>query len=63
MNADANELTYRAIARNLRDFGYPDVTPSMIQDTHAALMDGEDLPHGIIGMFAEGQLRDAGLVV
>lgn len=62
METNANDPIYQVIARNLREFGYPDVTASMIEDTHDALRDGEDLPHGVIGMFAKGQLQDAGLV-
>lgn len=57
-----HEPTYRAIARNLREFGYPDVTAAMVEDVHEALRDGEDLPHGIIGMFAKGQLEESGIL-
>lgn len=53
--------SYAAIAQSLRDFGYPDVTARMVEDTHGAMQRGEQLPHGIIGMFAARQLKDLGL--
>ncbi len=52
------ERAYAAIARNLREFGYPDVTAAMIADVHQAVEDGQPLPHGIIGLFAKDQLRE-----
>lgn len=65
--SDEHGATYKAIARNLREFGYPDVTPEMIQETHEAIDagaadSGGDLPHGVVGMFAKGMLEDAGLL-
>ena len=54
----SNEAIYGAIARSLRDFGYTDVTAPMIAEVHAAMKAGEPLPHGIVGMFAQKQLRE-----
>ena len=50
---------YDAVAKNLVDFGYPDTTPKMVREIHEAMKEGkteEDLPHGIIGRFAEKQI-------
>lgn len=53
------EDIYIQIARNLRDFGYPDVTSVMIKEIHEAMKAGdEEIPHGIIGMFAKDQLAE-----
>jgi hypothetical protein len=50
--------TYRAIAKNLREFGYPDVTPLMIEEVWYAMQNGEAIPHGVVGMFAKSQLTE-----
>lgn len=50
-----------AVARNLRDFGYPDAKGPMIREVWEAMKQGKtkfDLPHGIVGMFAESQIND-----
>lgn len=54
---------YEAIARSLREFGYPDVTPEMIDEIHTAYREGKrdaDLPYGIVGQFAQSQIEEAG---
>ncbi|KKM95725.1 hypothetical protein LCGC14_1185370 [marine sediment metagenome] len=51
------EEGYKEIARNLREFGYPDATTQMIRETHEAMQNGAKLPHGIIGMFAKAQIE------
>ena len=56
--AECETKAYRAIAKSLRDFGYPDCTDKMIRDTHTAMKQGDKLPHGIVGMMAESQLRE-----
>lgn len=51
-----------SIAKSLVDFGYPDVTPKMIGDIYAAYRKGKrehELPHGVIGMFAGSQIKEA----
>jgi len=53
-----NETIYKAIARNLQEFGYPETTPAQIREVHEAMKSGDDLPHGVIGMFAKDQLDD-----
>lgn len=53
------ETAYEAIAKSLRQFGYPNATSKMVRETHAAMKAGrgkDDLPHGIIGMFSYAQL-------
>lgn len=40
-------------AEALRDFGYPDVTAEMVGEIWDEYSKGNDLPHGIIGMFCE----------
>ncbi len=55
------DMLCEAVARNLRDFGYPDATGAMIREVWEAMKagkSGSDLPHGIIGMFAESQIND-----
>lgn len=55
-----------AVARSLREFGYPDVIAAMVGEILTAYLAGKrgnNLPHGIIGIFAEGQfieLEDGG---
>lgn len=53
-----NQRAYQTIAKMLREFGYPDVTSEMIEDTHKAMSKSEPLPHGVIGMFAEKYLKE-----
>jgi len=51
----------KAVAASLREFGYPDVTHQMIREIYDAWLAGkrgEDLPHGIIGRFAESQISE-----
>lgn len=50
-----------AIAKSLRDFGYPDVTGPMIREVYDAWVAGkrdDELPHGIVGRFAESQIEE-----
>lgn len=50
---------HEAIARSLREFGYPDASAQMVADTAAAMERGDsDMPHGIVGMFAQRQLEE-----
>lgn len=52
---------YEAVAQSLRDFGYPDVTATMVREAHAAMKQGErTLPHDIVGQFAQSQLEVVG---
>lgn len=55
------EAVYAAIARNLREFGYSDVTPQMIRETDEARQNGAgpSEPYGIVSMFANRQLSEA----
>jgi hypothetical protein len=51
---------YRAIANNLRDFGYQGVSAHMIREIHEAINAGDEtLPHDVIGMFAKDQIEQA----
>lgn len=51
---------YEAIAKSLREFGYPDASAKMVEATHKAIIAGDKkMPHGIVGMFAESQLKEA----
>jgi hypothetical protein len=50
------------VAKDLRAWGYPDVTGAMIREVLDAWLDGkrdQALPHGIVGMFASRQFDDA----
>ena len=56
------QRVYENIARSLVEFGYTDVTADMIKDCHEAFKEGkslDDMPHGIVGMFAYKQIDDA----
>lgn len=53
-----NLKAYQAIAKMLREFGYPDVTHEMIGEIHKAISKNEPLPHGVIGLFAEKYLKE-----
>ena len=51
------------IAKSLRDFGYPDVNASMVEEVVRAWNrrepgDKTPLPHGVIGMFVERQIDE-----
>ena len=55
------QTAFESVARSLREFGYPDVTAQMVEDTWNAMKEGKkdaDLPHGIVGRFAESQLSE-----
>lgn len=50
-----------AISHSLVEFGYPDCTPEMIGEIYDDFKAGKrfpELPHGIIGAMAEGQLKE-----
>lgn len=54
-------MAMEAIAKSLREFGYPDTTATMIREIYDAWLSGKrgtDLPHNIIGMFAERQFEE-----
>lgn len=51
---------YCALAAGLKTLGYINVEPFMIKEVHEAMLKGKagkDLPHGMIGLFAEGQIK------
>lgn len=51
----------KTVAKSLREFGYPDVTPAMIYECLDAWLAGKrdmELPHGIIGAFASRQFDE-----
>jgi hypothetical protein len=54
-----NKEIFQAIANNLIDFGYSGITSKMIEEIYIAKKAKKKLPHGIIGMFADGQLDEA----
>lgn len=50
-----------AVSKALVDFGYPDCSPEKVDEILTAYVDGKrggELPHGILGRFAESQLED-----
>lgn len=58
MSKMPRQKIYEAIARSLRQFGYPSVTAVEVADTHWAMEHTETpLPHGVVGLFAEDQLK------
>lgn len=53
------QMGFEAVARSLREFGYPDASAKMVSDTYDAMKRGDKkLPHGVVGMFAESQLKE-----
>jgi hypothetical protein len=57
--ADGKKKLCQSIANSLVEFGYPDVTGPMIEECWDAYEAGKDeLPHGVVGMFAERQLDE-----
>ena len=55
------QTAYETVARSLREFGYPDASADMVKATHNAMKAGNaEMPHGIVGMFAQSQLQEAG---
>ena len=55
------DRAYANIAKGLREFGYPDVTPEMIKEIHLAWHEGKrdsDLPHGVIGIIVGKQIDE-----
>lgn len=50
----------RSVSRGLIDFGYPDADETMISEILDSWLAGKrfpDLPHGVIGAFAEDQFK------
>lgn len=58
MSLNTKKAVYEAVAKSLREFGYPDASAAMVKDTYGAMLEERTIPHGIIGKFAESQLRD-----
>jgi len=54
--ADEQQV-YEAIAEAMQHFGYRDVTAEMVRDIDEG--SSEELPHGVISMFATRQLEEA----
>lgn len=52
------QTAYEAVARSLREFGYPDAAAAMVADTHKAMLEKAPIPHGIVGAFAESQMKE-----
>jgi hypothetical protein len=53
------ETLCAAIGASLREFGYPTVTTQDIVDCWEAYERGDkDMPHDVVGMFAERQLAE-----
>lgn len=49
---------FDAVANSLVEFGYPGVTGNMIGEVWEAMLLGDELPHDIVGAFAERQLSE-----
>lgn len=52
-----------ACARGLREFGYPSVNAGQVReiwDAYEAGKRGSDLPHGVIGLFVEKDIKEHG---
>jgi hypothetical protein len=53
---------FEAVAKSLREFGYPDASADMVRETWDAMKAGkpeDEMPHGIVGRFAFAQLDKA----
>jgi len=49
------------ISKSLIEYGYPDASPQVIAEIYDAFKAGRrfpELPHGIVGGFAESQLKE-----
>lgn len=44
------ERGFASIAKDLREFGYPDVTPQIVKECVDAWHAKEPAPHGVIGV-------------
>lgn len=61
MRKITKEYICNGIGKSLREFGYPDASDDKmaeIYDAYKSGSRGEDLPHGILGRFAEKQLEE-----
>lgn len=47
-----------AMAKSMREFGYPDVTSEMADEILTAYLAVEALPHGVVGMFLKSQMDE-----
>ncbi len=61
---NTQKAAHEVIAESLREFGYPDATADMIREVHEAMRPHQsspevDLPHGVVGLFAESQIKEA----
>lgn len=55
------EYICAGLSKSLIEFGYPDATPDKMADIYDAFKTGKrfpDLPHNILGGFAESQLKE-----
>lgn len=58
-----DEHTFRigcaSIARDLREFGYPDVTAEMVREVVEAYRRGDPkMPHGVVGIIIKSKMDD-----
>lgn len=58
MSLEQNQRLYLAISSSLKQ-SYPSVTPEKVADVHKAMLAGEPIPYGIVGMFAQHALKEA----
>lgn len=50
---------YAGIARDLREFGYPDVTPAMVREVVDAWHRGDaKMPHGVVGIIIKSKMDE-----
>jgi hypothetical protein len=55
------DVICKSIAKGLREYGYPDTSPAMINEILVEYRTGKrdlELPHGVIGAFASSQLDE-----
>ena len=58
--AEITDKQIEAITKNLKEFGYPDLTHEFVKSEIDKIMAGEQV--GIIGMFAKDMLEEANLL-
>ena len=56
-----DELAWDQVVATLRA-SYPSLDRDQVRDIERAILDGQERPHGIVGMFVERQLQDMGRV-
>lgn len=61
MSKPTRQDAFEAVAKSLREFGYPQTTADMVSKCWDAMAEGKkdlEMPHGVVGAFAYSQLNE-----